>query len=139
MKECKISLGVYPIIGFKYARAKRYELLKMRDKGDDPAEALNVKKNEANLSSEFIAREQIDKRFKNHVRTVTNRLKYYIFPILGSKNIKDIIVPQVLTALRQIEEQEKNYTAHLVSSYCSRVFRYAIATGRAEREPVSDL
>ena len=50
-----------------------------------------------------------------------------------------ITAPQILDVLRKIEEQEKNYTAHQVSQYCSRVFRYAIATGRAERDPVADL
>ena len=47
-------------------------------------------------------------------------------------------MPQILDMLRKIEGQEKNYTAHQVSQYCSRVFRYAIATGRAERDPVVD-
>lgn len=62
MKERKISLGVYSIVGLKDARAKRYEIIKMRDKGDATAEALNVKKNEVNLSFEFIAREWINKQ-----------------------------------------------------------------------------
>ena len=92
-KERKISLGVYPIVGLKDARAKRDELLKMREMGDAPAETLNAKKKEVNLSFEFIARELTDKQLKgintkNHVRAVTNRLKYYIFPILGSKKLQ---------------------------------------------------
>ena len=92
-KERQFSLGVYPIVGLKDARAKCDELLKMRDKGDAPAEILNATKEAVNLSFEFIAREWIDKRLKgintkNHVRAVTNRLKYYIFPILGSKKLQ---------------------------------------------------
>ena len=143
-KERKISLGVYPIVGLKDARAKRDELFKMREKGNDPAETLNAKKNEANLSFEFIAREWIDKQIngvttKKYTRGVTKRLCDYVFPTLGYKNIKEITAPQVLAVLQKIEEQEKNYTAHQVSQYCSRVFRYAIATGRAERDPVADL
>ena len=143
-KERKISLGVYPTVGLKDARAKRDELCKIRDKGDDPAEVLNAKKNEVNLSFEFIAREWIDKQLegvttKRHVRSVANRLRDYVFPRIGDKNIKEITAPQILDILRKIEEQEKIYTAHQVSQYCSRVFRYAIATGRAERDPVADL
>jgi len=135
-KERKISLGIYPIVGLKDARAKRDELFKMRDKSDAPAEVLNAKKNEVNLSFEFIAREWIDKQLegvttKRHVRSVANRLRDYVFPRIGDKNIKEITAPQILDILRYIEEQEKIYTAHQVSQYCSRVFRYAIATGRA--------
>ena len=105
---------------------------------------MNAKKNAQDLSFENIVREWIDKQLKGimtkrHVRAVTNRLRYHAFPMLGNKNIKEITAPQILDVLRKIEEQEKNYTAHLVSQYCSRVFRYAIATGRAERDPVADL
>ena len=143
-KERKISLGVYPIVGLKDARAKRDELFKMRDKGNDPAEVLNAKKDAENLSFEFIARDWINKQLegvttKRHIRAVRNRLRDYVFPKLGDKNIKEITAPQILDILRHIEEQEKIYTAHQVSQYCSRVFRYAIATGRAERDPVADL
>ena len=143
-KERKISLGVYPTVGLKDARIKRDELFKMPDKGDDPAETLSAKKDVQDLAFESIAREWIDKQLKGittkkHVRAVTNRLRYHAFPMLGNKNIKEITAPQILDVLRKIEEQEKNYTAHLVSQYCSRVFRYAIATGRAERDPVADL
>ena len=143
-KERKISLGVYPTVGLKDARVKRDELFKIRDRGDDPAEVLNAKKNEQDLTFESIAREWIDKQLKGvmtkkYVRGVTNRLRDHVFPIIGDKNIKEITAPQILDMLRRVEEQEKNYTAHRVSQYCSRVFRYAIATGRAERDPVADL
>ena len=143
-KERKISLGVYPIVGLKDARNKRDELFKIRENGDDPVEILNSKKETVNLSFENIAHEWIDKQLKDvttkrHVRAVTNRLRDYVFPIIGNKNIKEITAPQILEVLRKIEEQERNYTAHQVSQYCSRVFRYAIATGRAERDPVADL
>ena len=143
-KERKISLGVYPIVGLKDARAKRDELLKMREMGDAPAETLNAKKKEVNLSFEFIAREWIDNQLKGvitnkNIRGVINRFKNYVFPVFGHKNIKEITAPEFLSILRKIEEQEKIYTAHKVSGDCSRVFRYAIATGRAERAPVSDL
>ena len=143
-KERKISLGVYPIVGLKDARVRRDELFKIRDKGDDPAETLNAKKDAQDLTFESIAREWIDKQLKGvttkkHVRVVTNRLRYHVFSMFGNKNIKEITAPQILNMLRKIEEQEKNYTAHQVSQYCSRVFRYAISTGLAERDPVADL
>ncbi len=62
-----------------------------------------------------------------------------IFPWLGGRPVAEITAPEVLTALRRIEGRGTLDTAHRAGGNCSQVFRYAIATGRAERDPVPDL
>jgi integrase len=58
---------------------------------------------------------------------------------LGDRPIAEITAPEVLAVLRKIEARGRYETARMVRSTCSQVFRYAIATGRAERDPANDL
>jgi integrase len=74
-----------------------------------------------------------------HSRTIIRRLELNIFPWLGSKPAASITAPELLSALRRIENRGALETAHRVLQICSQVFRYAIATGHAERDPSVDL
>ena len=62
-----------------------------------------------------------------------------IFPWVGGKPVADITAPQLLEAVRRIEQRGALETAHRALSNCGQVFRYAVATGRAERDPSGDL
>lgn len=62
-----------------------------------------------------------------------------LFPFIGSKPIHELAAPEVLSALRRIEARGANETARRVRQICRQVFRYAVATGRAERDSSSDL
>lgn len=62
-----------------------------------------------------------------------------LFPHIGSRPIASITAPDMLRVLRPIEERGKHETAHRTKQRASEVFRYAIATGRAERDPTADL
>jgi integrase len=62
-----------------------------------------------------------------------------VFPWLGSRPIKAITAPELLSVLRKIDSRGANETAHRALQVCGRVFRYAIATGRADRDPSRDL
>ena len=91
-----------------------------------------------------MAREWLDKQIRGvctprYARNVLSRLERLIFPVLGGRDIREITAPDLLRVFRDIEDQDKVYSAHQVSSYCSRIFRYAVATGRAERDPTADL
>jgi integrase len=66
-------------------------------------------------------------------------LEQGIFPWLGAKPIREIAAPDLLAALRRIEERGAIETAHRTKQACGQVFRYAVATGRAERDPTGDL
>ena len=73
-------------------------------------------------------------------RTRTWRLlKNDLFPPLGRRPIADISPPELLKALRRVESRGAVDTAHRAHQTSGQVFRYAIATGRAERDPSADL
>jgi integrase len=67
------------------------------------------------------------------------RLEMDVFPWVGSRPVSQITAPELLSCLRRIESRGALDTAHRAHQNCSQVFRYAIATGRAERDPAADL
>jgi hypothetical protein len=67
------------------------------------------------------------------------RLEAFVFPYLGKSPIADIKAPEVLAVLKRIESRGKMETTHRVRSDCGNIFRYAVASGRAERDPTIDL
>ena len=146
-KEKMLSFGVYPDIGLKDARTKRDEARNLLTKDVDPGEhkkATKAAKVERSANSfEVICREWLEARKQTveasqHAKTLA-RMENDVFPWLGSKAISEITAPDFLKALRRIDERGARYSAHRVRSEISRAFRYAIATGRAERDPCPDL
>lgn len=75
----------------------------------------------------------------SHAETVIGRLRLDVFPVLGARPVEEIAAPELLKMLRRIESRGALETAHRVRTICGQVFRYAIATGRAERDPAADL
>jgi integrase len=144
-KRKTLSMGVYPETGLKDARAKRDEARKMLEKGIDPSQAKKAQKTSDSGADSFetIAREWHQKFSENwattHSSKIIRRLELNVFPWIGKRPIADIKAPELLTVLRRIEERGAVDTAHRASQNCGQVFRYAIATGRAERDPVPDL
>ena len=143
-KEKKISLGTYPSVTLKEARERRDALHKTRAEGIDPAEAMRGRKSPSESTFGHIAQEWLDKQLRGvrsprYCAQVSGRLGRYALPLLGNRDIREIAASEILSSLRVIEDQGKLNTAHLVRSYCSRIFRYAVATGRAERDPTADL
>ena len=146
-KEKVLALGVYPDVGLKDARAKRDAARKLLADGIDPGENRKVQKaaktERAANSFEVIAREWFARQQPtwavSHADKIINRLENDVFPWLGGKPIAEITAPDVLSVLRRIEGRGTNDTAHRAKSNISQVMRYAIATGRATRDPVPDL
>ena len=146
-KEKRLSLGVYPDVTLKDARTRRDEARKLLVNGVDPSEQRKAEKaakaDEAANSFEAIAREWFAKRASgwspSHADRVIRRLEVDVFPWIGSRPIIRITAPQLLETVRRIEQRGALETAYRVLSYCSQVFRYAIATGRAVHNPSGDL
>jgi integrase len=67
------------------------------------------------------------------------RLKSFLYPYIGSRPVKEITAQELLAALRRIEARGKHETAHRVRALAARVLRFAVATGRAERDVAADL
>lgn len=146
-KEKRISLGVYPDVSLKDARERRDNARKLLANNVDPGEHRKAhkaaKSERAANSFEVIGREWFEKHkdgwADSHSDKIIRRLEKDVFPWLGGKPIAEITAPEVLAVLRRIEGRGTLDTAHRAGGNCSQIFRYAIATGRAERDPVPDL
>ena len=146
-KRKTLALGVYPDVKLVEAREKRDDARKMIANGVDPGQTRKVQKSiqieQTENSFEAIAREWHGKYSSNwadsHAKKILRRFELYIFPWLGSRPIAEITPPELLAVLRRIESQGILETAHRAQQNCGQVFRYAIATGRAERDPSADL
>lgn len=146
-KEKLLSLGVYPDVGLKDARQRRDDARKLLADGIDPGENRKamkaVKQDRAANSFEVITREWYGKHAPNwvehHGDRIIRRFERDIFPWIGGRPIADVTAPELLAAMRRIENRGALETAHRALGNCGQVFRYAIATGRATRDPSGDL
>ena len=144
--EKLLSIGTYPETSLAEARQRRDQASALLAKGIDPSETKKAQKaagNQETETFEIIAREWYAKFSPSwatsHAKTTIRRLELFIFPWLGARPVKTITAPELLAALRRIEAKGALETAHRVKQVCGQVFRYAIATGRAERDPSGDL
>ncbi len=146
-KEKLLSIGVYPEMPLAGARSKRDEARKHMSDGIDPSEATQEAKRIATVAAansfESIAREWLEhmkhKWSAGHHTYTTRRFEAYVFPEIGNAPISQITAPALLAVARKIERKGTIETAHKVMNTCGQVFRYAVASGRCERDPVSDL
>lgn len=146
-KEKLLAHGVYPDVGLKDAREKRDAARKLLADGIDPGENRKVQKSakaeRAANSFETVAREWFAKHSPgwaaSHADKIIKRFENDVFPWIGGKPIAEITAPVLLTVLRRIESRGALDTAHRAQQNCGQVFRYAVATGRAERDPSADL
>jgi integrase len=146
-KHKKLSFGAYPAISLADARQRRDDAKKLLANGIDPVDAKNAQKaaqgEQDTNTFEVIAREWhskfADTWVPSHAQHKLERLEKNVFPWIGKRPIKLITAPEVLAVLRRMEERNILDTAHRVRFECGAIFRYAIATGRADRDPVADL
>ncbi|STX44491.1 Integrase [Legionella donaldsonii] len=146
-KEKLLALGVYDDVTLAKARVKRDEARKLLADGIDPGEHKKVMKQVADERSansfEVVAREWFVKYssnwVKSHADKIIQRFVRDIFPWIGDKPITEVTPPVLLSVIRRIEDRGALETAHRALSNCGQVFRYAIATGRAERDFSQDL
>jgi len=145
-KEKKIAFGTYPEISLFDVRRKRDDARKLLANGVDPGAVRKAQKQaevEETETVEVIAREWHEK-FKStwtegHADKLIRCLERDVFPWIGTRPIKEIKAPELLTVLRRVESRGVLEGAHRVRGICNMIFRYAISTGRAERNPAQDL
>lgn len=146
-KEKVLALGVFPDVSLKDARIARQEARHSLDKGVDPGAVRKVEKLTRYLAAaesfEAVAREWFEKEkagwSDSHAERTKRLLEKDLYPYIGPQPIKNITAPEVLAVLRRIESRGTIYVAHRAKQVAGQVFRYAIATGRAERNPGADL
>ena len=146
-KRKTLALGVYPDVPLARAREKRDEARQLLADGLDPAEAKQEAKRAAKVaqanSFEAVAREwhrrKSEKWAKSTADKTLTHLEAYVFPELGHLPIASVKPSQLLAMLRKVEAKGIEYTATRLREVCGQVFRYAIATGRAEDNPAAHL
>lgn len=146
-RENRLSLGTWPAVSLREARAKRDELRYLLARGVDPAEQRRAARASAEDnpadSFETVAREWYARNApswsESHGPRILRRLERDVFPWLGRSPVSDLTAHQFLKVIRRIEKRGALETAHRALSNCGQVMRYAVATGRAERDPTSDL
>ena len=142
-REKLLSFGKYPEITLKVARERRLEARRALEMGSDPSALRKAERAARADTFEALAREWLETQ-KSALSTKTfenkqERFEAFVFPYFGKTSITDIKAVDVLDALKRIEARGKHETAHRVRSECGNVFRYAVVTGRAERDPTVDL
>ncbi len=145
-KEKRMAFGVYPDTSLKEAREKRDQARKQLAQGIDPGEnrkAMKAAQTAEGETFEVIAREWFAKYQPTWAKTHTDKIIYRLekdaFPWIGKRPIREITAPEILTVLQRTEKRGALDTAHRVHQNCGQIFRYAVATGRADRDPCGDL
>ena len=145
-KRKTLALGVYPATSLKQAREKHQRAKENLANGIDPSaykKATSAATHAALANSfELLAIEWRKTRSKKSDSTEKRQnalLEKDLLPHLGKRPIADIKAPELLKTLRKIESRGAIETAHRAKRLAGQIFRYAVATGRAERDPSVDL
>lgn len=158
-KEKRLALGVYPEVPLagrkdkktgnwiEGARDKRDKARQLVGDGIDPGVMRKTARSTRAINSvnsfEAVAREWHTGRKPTwnpkHADTVLRRLERDIFPHVGQRPVTELTAPELLAALRRVENRGAIETAHRELQICNQVFRYAVATGRAARNIAQDL
>ncbi len=159
-KRKTLSLGTYPDTGLALARKKATEARELVAAGQDPSDVRKSGKAQAEQAREIqrlvdsgqpapdsfeaVAREwhaviHKAKVTEGHAARTLIRLEQDVFPWIGRSNVNAIAAPLLLETMRRIEKRGAIETTHRALQSCGQVFRYAIATGRADRNPAADL
>lgn len=142
-KEKLLALGLYPQVSLKEARERAADARKLVESGKDPSVERKQSKVLMQNTFELVAMEWHEKQTpawsQGYAGDVLQRMHRNIFPIIGSRPVAAVSAPELLALLRKIEARGTIEVAHVVRTICSSVFRYAIITGRAERDPAADL
>ena len=145
-REKSLSIGPFPDISLAVARRHRTIARQMLTMGIDPSASKKASK-DAELTQgatfEAVASEWLNDRLPSwapsHSSKVIRRLERDVYPRLGRRPIADISARELLLVLRKIVDRGAVETAHRVKQSCGQVFRYAVATGRADRDITPDL
>ncbi|HAN29649.1 MAG TPA: integrase [Haliea salexigens] len=146
-KRKTLALGVYPDVSLLGAREAHQDARANLRKGINPAATRKVAKQTQHLTDqntfEAIAREwfstKMCDRSKSHQDRTLRALEKDLFPYLGDRPITGITASDLLNTLRRIESRGAVETAHRAKQTVGQVFRYAVVTDRAERDPSADL
>lgn len=146
-KQKTLALGAYPAVSLTDARAGRDRAKKLLAQGVDPSVQQKAQRRATRVAAantfrligdELMAKQEREGRAD--VTLAKNRwLLSLAYEDIGDRPVSEIAAPDLLDALRKVERRGRYETAKRLRTVCGMVFRYAIATGRAERDPSADL
>jgi integrase len=142
-REGMAGVGAYPRVSLKEARERVEAARKALEKGVTPAAQRRAERTARDSTFATIAQEWLSLRHQKLTeRTLTKTrwmLNTFVFPKIGTRPISKIEALELLPVLRKIETKNAHETAHRTKQICGRIFRYAVVTGRAARDPCVDL
>jgi integrase len=142
-----LAVGVYPATGLREAREAREEAKRLLADGRDPSLAKKLAKAAKASASEntfaVVAAELLDKkRREGKAEKTIAKLEWLLglaLPFIGPRCVTEITAPEILAVLRRVEARGRHETATRLREIIGGVFRFAVATGRAEAEPTGAL
>lgn len=142
-----LAFGSWPEVSLADARAKRDEARRQIAAGLDPSHEKKIEQARAAISEDnsfkLVAEEWVEKNKREGMADITlAKIRWLLdkaYPRIGSRAVSKITAQEVLLVLRSVEATGRYESARRMRSVLSRVFRYAIATARAERDPAGDL
>jgi len=142
-----LAIGSYPIVSLLDARAKRDDAKRLLADDIDPSVERKAERREARIARantfEAVSKELMEKFEAEGDAPTTLKKKQWLLDFaneeFGKRPIAELKAPEILDALRKIEKRGRYETATRARSTIGAVFRFAIATGRAERDPTADL
>lgn len=137
-KQKTLAFGKYPEVGLSEARTRRDEARMLLASGLDPADPRPVDA----ISFEEVGREWLKAQIAwspGHMSRVTSRIEEDVFPQFGHIAVSRLEAPTILAALRKVEDRGAFEIAKRLRQTIGQIMRYAIATGRASRDPAADL
>jgi integrase len=149
-KQKTLALGSYPDITLKLARERRDAAKSLLSEGVDPSAQRKIDRLSSKVAREntfdIIAEELIArKRREGKAEGTVEKSVWYLSlvrPLLGSRPISELAekgAPEILEALRRIEARGRLETAKRCRAAIGEVFRFAIATARANADPTQAL
>jgi integrase len=146
-KEGLLAIGAYPDISLLQAREARDAARSTLANGGNPAELKQQAKKARHEEAQNTFEKLFDEWHENskakwtdkYAGDVTHRMRQDIFPDLGKLAVTDITPQQVLKTIRKVEGRGAHEVARRTLQICGQVFRYAIITGKAERNPAADI
>ena len=142
-KENMLSLGTYPEVTLKLARERREDARRQLANGINPSAERRASREARALTFKAVSLEYLERQREKLTLSTFEKSRWLLedqlFPWIGDLPIANIEAPELLAALRRIEARGRHETAHRAKQKAGQVFRYAIATGRAKRNPATDL
>ncbi len=146
-KHRTLALGVFPEVDLAEARELRTEARRLLRAGQDPFTHRKVMRArralEAACTFRAVAEEWLEKREREGLAAITlGKVRWllgFAYPVIGERPIAEITSFELLQVLRLVETGGRHESARRLRSVCGRVFRYAIATCRAQHDISANL